>query len=104
MTAIPIEKYLRTGYPEGDREYVDGRLVKRNIRRIDHSDCHTAILVYLAEHYHDYWVLASVRVRVSDTRVRVPDTTCLIGPRPKGDHITEPPFLIVEVLSPEDRA
>jgi Uma2 family endonuclease len=34
----------------------------------------------------------------------VPDVTLVAGPRPAGKIITAPPHLVVEVLSPDDRA
>jgi Uma2 family endonuclease len=41
---------------------------------------------------------------VKPTRFRVPDVTCVLGPQPEGNILYEPPFLVIEVLSPDDRA
>lgn len=38
------------------------------------------------------------------TRFRVPDVVLVAGPKPAGSIIPSPPHLVVEVLSPEDRA
>ena len=43
------------------------------------------------------------RVQVKPTRFRIPDVMVSIG-KPGEQIITQPPFLVVEVLSPEDRA
>ena len=41
------------------------------------------------------------RVRVAATRVRIPDVT-LVRPGPQPNVLTEPPLLVVEILSPDD--
>jgi Uma2 family endonuclease len=43
-------------------------------------------------------------MQVASSRIRVPDVTLVAGPRPAGKIITAPPHLVVEVLSPDDRA
>jgi len=45
-----------------------------------------------------------VRVQVRPSRIRVPDVVLVAGPQPAGRIITVPPHLVVEVLSPDDRA
>jgi Uma2 family endonuclease len=42
------------------------------------------------------------RVQVSPTRFRIPDVTVVLG-GPDGQILRKPPFLCIEVLSPEDR-
>jgi len=32
-----VEKYLRTSFPDADREYIDGRILERNAGKVDHS-------------------------------------------------------------------
>ena len=100
---VSVEEYLRTSHQDGDREYVDGQIVERNLGEFDHSDLQTAIAVYLRTRYQQFWTGVEIRVQVSPTRFRVPDV-CLTLSRPQGRIITPPPFLIVEVLPPDDRA
>jgi Uma2 family endonuclease len=103
-TLVSVEEYLRTGYPDGDREYVDGEVLERNIGELDHSDTQGRILVYLRNHYAQFWSGVAARLQVSATRFRVPDIMFFAGPMPSGRIATTPPHIIVEVLSPEDRA
>lgn len=103
-TLISVEEYLRTSYPDGDREYIDGVVLERNVGEIDHSDLQTTIAVYLRTHYKRFWTGVEVRVQVKPTRFRVPDVSLVLGRRPGGRIITAAPFLVVEVLSPDDRA
>jgi len=101
---VPVEEYLRTSFQDGDREYVDGRIVERNVGEIGHSDLQTSIAFYLRTHYHNIWCGVEVRVQVRPTRFRVPDVTVVLGPKPAGRIIVTPPLLVVEVLSADDRA
>jgi Uma2 family endonuclease len=49
------------------------------------------------------YVLQEVRVQVRPTRYRVPDVCVVLGGRPDEQILTKPPFLCIEILSPEDR-
>ena len=37
QTLVSVEEYLNTSYDGADREYVDGRIVERNLGEKDHS-------------------------------------------------------------------
>ena len=102
-TLISVEEYLRTSYSDGDREYIDGRVVERNVGTIDHAHWQTRMAVFLLSNYPALWTAVAVRVQVRPTRVRIPDVTCIWGPKPESSIIHEPPFLVIEVLSPDDR-
>ncbi len=104
-TLVSVEEYLNTSFQDGDREYIDGRIVERNVGEVDHSDLQGAITAYLRTRYKGrVWVGPEVRVQVQSSRFRVPDITLVAGPRPEGRIIVEPPLLVIEVLSPDDRA
>ena len=104
-TLVSVEEYLNTSFQDGDREYVDCRIVERNVGEVDHSDLETAIAVYLRNAYRKWvWVGVEVRVQATSTRFRVPDVCVVAGPRPQSRVIVEPPLLVIEVLSPDDRA
>ncbi len=103
-TLVAVEEYLSTSYPDGDREYVDGRILERNVGEIEHANLQTRIVFYLLTHYPQFWAAVEVRVQVKSRRFRVPDVTLVAGPEPEGRIIVSPPHLTVEVLSPDDRA
>ena len=103
-TIVSVEEYLHTSYQDGDREYVDGRIVRRNVGEVDHSDVQTRLAFYLRANYPTAWTGVEVRVQVSATRFRIPDITVVRGGKPTGPAVSEPPALVVEVLSPDDRA
>jgi Uma2 family endonuclease len=103
-TLVSVEKYLHTSYADGDCEYVDGEIVERNVGEIDHGDLQSRIYLHLATHYPKFWSAVEVRTQMKSTRFRVPDVVLVAGPRPAGKIIKDPPHLVVEVLSPDDRA
>jgi Uma2 family endonuclease len=104
VTLISVEEYLKTSYPDGDRDYVDGVIVERHLGTIDHADWQSGILFYLRLHYKQIWTAVETRVQVKPTRVRIPDVLCIRNPMPEGAIVRQPPFLVIEVLSPDDRA
>jgi Uma2 family endonuclease len=106
MTTITwntVESYLgRTWHP--DREYIDGRIEERNLGEYDHARLQGALVVWFANHQRDWRirVLPEQRIRVSETRYRIPDVTVLKRSQPIEPVFTHPPLLVIEVLSPED--
>ena len=102
-TVVSVEEYLNTSFEDGDREYVDGRIVERNLGEIEHSHLQTRIATYLCNHYPALWAGVAVPVQVKPTRFRVPDICVVLGGKPEGRIIVAAPFLVVEVLSPDDR-
>ncbi|HVP49047.1 MAG TPA: Uma2 family endonuclease [Bryobacteraceae bacterium] len=104
-TLVSVEEYLRTSFPDADREYVDGRIVERNVGEVDHSDVQSSILHYLRTRYKKrIWAGVTVRVQVKKTRFRIPDVTVVAGSKPAERIIRKPPAVVMEVLSPDDRA
>lgn len=102
-TLVSVEEYLNTSYPD-DREYIDGRIVERNMGTTDHAHWQSRLLVLLSNNFRTVWAAVEVRVQVKPTRFRIPDVTCVKGPMPESSVIQEPPFLVIEVLSKDDRA
>ena len=104
-TLVSVEEYLRTSFPDADREYIDGRIVERNVGEVDHSDLQTAIAHYLRTHYKGrVWAGVEVTVQVKEKRFRIPDVTVMLGSKPDERIIRKPPIVAVEILSPDDRA
>ena len=104
-TLVSVDEYLHTCFPDGDRVYVDGRIVERNLGEVDHSDVQSGILHDLRTHYRKRICAGvEVRVQVRKTRFRIPDVTVMAGSKPTEPIIRKPPLVAVEVLFAEDRA
>jgi Uma2 family endonuclease len=103
-TLVSVDEYLHTVY-RPDCDYVDGMILERNVGEKDHGKLQRAILFYLWER-RDLWnifVIQEQRVQLSPTRYRIPDICVVVGPEPDEQIFTSPPFLCIEILSPEDR-
>ncbi len=101
---ISVREYLSTSY-DPDCDYVDGVVVERNVGEFDHARLQIAIAAYLYARRKELGIIVvpEQRVQVSPTRFRVPDVCVLLGTTPPGQIFTEPPFMCIEILSPEDR-
>lgn len=100
---ISLDEYLVTAY-EPDCDYIDGSLEERNLGEWDHALLQTSIAAFLIARYQaaGVKVLSELRIRVTPSRVRIPDL-CLFLADPQQRVPSTPPFLCVEILSPEDR-
>jgi Uma2 family endonuclease len=103
-TLVSIEEYLSSSY-EPDCDYVDGVLEERNLGEYDHSNLQAALVTYLRNRARAWKVRVVVeqRIRVSATRVRVPDVCVILRDREIEQVPSKPPLVCIEVLSPEDR-
>jgi Uma2 family endonuclease len=103
---VSVEEYLNTSYEGPDREYVDGRIVERNLGEQDHSWPQGELIVFFASTRKTLGTYAfpEQRVQVKATRFRVPDVCVCIGARPAEQVFRTPPFLAIEILSKDDRA
>jgi Uma2 family endonuclease len=79
--------------------------VDRNVGEKSHSQAQGEIFFYLRQRREQWHIfpIQSTRMQVSRTRYRVPDVCVFVGPEPDEQIFTRPPFLCIEILSPEDR-
>src|SRR5712671_4676595 len=103
-TLVSVEEYLNTSYSP-DCEYVEGKILERNLGEFDHSRLQINLGTYLRIREKEWGILAVTeqRVQVKSDRFRVPDVCVVAGARPSEQIYTRPPFLCVEILSKEDR-
>lgn len=102
--SISISEYLATAY-HPDCDYVDGELYERNVGLQPHAALQAIIAATISSHRNQWGVrvLIGQRVRVSETRFRIPDICVLRRDDPKDHIVAWAPLLCVEVLSEEDR-
>jgi Uma2 family endonuclease len=103
-TLVSVEEYVSTTY-DPDCEYVDGRLLDRNIGESDHAGIQGLLIAWLLARQKQFGihVFPELRIQVAPERYRVPDIT-VTTQKISGRILRVPPFLCVEILSPEDRA
>ena len=98
-TLTPVEEYLRSSW-DPDREYVDGVVLERNSGELPHSYLQGLFLrLFEARRLHAF---VELRTQVKPRRFRIPDVLAM-REAPKSRFIRTPPFIVVEILSPEDR-
>jgi Uma2 family endonuclease len=99
---ITFEQYLATEY-HPDREWIDGELRERNVGKFEHARVQYLLALWMGQNEEKWGIIGTTeqRVQVSPNRVRIPDLTLLEkGPQPP--IATDPPVLVVEILSPGD--
>jgi Uma2 family endonuclease len=102
-TLASVTEYLSTSY-HPDCEYIDGVILERNVGERDHSASQGAIFAWFYNRRQELGiaVFPEQRVQVTATRFRVPDVCVTLG-TPAEQIFTKPPFICIEILSPEDR-
>ena len=108
-TFVPVEEYKRTSY-EPDREYVNGMLVERNVGERQPSFLQATLAAYLynlrrADARFAVFTEQRLLLRIGaeSTRYRIPDLCVMAGGYARTSVLAEPPVLVVEILSPDDR-
>jgi Uma2 family endonuclease len=103
-TLVSVGEYLSTAY-RPDREYLDGRILERNLGERDHSVVQTELAIYLGGLRKQLRVQVFVeqRVQVTPSRFRIPDICVVAGAMPTEPVFTHPPFICIEILSKDDR-
>src|ERR1017187_8863429 len=102
-TLISVAEYLATSY-RPDCDYVDGHVEERNLGERDHSNLQMIVSAYLFARRKQWGiqVYPEQRVQVKPNRFRVPDICVVLGATEE-QVLTKPPFLCIEIVSPEDR-
>jgi len=103
-TAISVEQYLHTSFPDLDREYRDGEIVERSLPDYLHGRAQGALFAF-------FWALRSkfplfpcveTRMRLRSNLVLIPDVAVFYPTEPPPVPET-PPLIVIEVLSADDR-
>ncbi len=100
---IPVEVYLTSDY-RPDCDYVDGEVLERTLGGRKHGRLQLKLgAFFLARQEHlGTYAIVEQRVQVQPGRYRVPDVCVLLGSTEE-EVLSVPPFLCIEILSPEDR-
>jgi Uma2 family endonuclease len=102
---MDVSDYLRTSFEGPDCEYLDGEIVERNMGEIPHSDVQSNLIGLLRQLRSRLGlrVMPEIRIQISPTRYRVADLAVWRSDEIGTGIPTVAPFLVVEILSPEDR-
>ncbi|MBZ5677524.1 MAG: Uma2 family endonuclease [Acidobacteriia bacterium] len=103
--ALPVEEYLHTAFPDLDKEYRDGVLVERSLPDYLHSKTQRLLIVLLSalEKTFPVFVCPELRLQVRPGLYRIPDVAVFYPKEPQERVPATPPFVAIEILSPDDR-
>jgi Uma2 family endonuclease len=102
-TLISVDEYLHTVY-RPDCDYVDGEVLERNMAERTHGVTQRELLIIFTVRHPEWNAFAfpEQRIQVRSTRFRIPDVCVYVDEEPKEEIFHTPPFLCIEILSPED--
>jgi Uma2 family endonuclease len=103
-TALSAEEYLRTSFPDLDREYRDGEIVERALPDYPHGKTQAllvALFLALAEQLSLH-PCVETRMRVRPNRYLIPDVAVFHPDEPESVP-QAPPLVAIEILSSDDR-
>ena len=97
-TLLTVEQYLNTPF-EYEPEFVDGELVERPMP----TPLHGWLMTLLSGHLREAgYCLMDTCLRLSNNVVRIPDLS-VFHEFPAERVPTSPPFVTIEIVSPDDR-
>ena len=101
---ISVREYLRTSYSP-DCEYVDGRIVERNVGDKGHSilQMFLAGLFWVNRAAWGVEVYPELRTKLATRLYRIPDVLVVRSGLRFESVLDHPPLIAIEILSPDDR-
>ena len=102
-TLLALEEYLHTSYEGPEPDYIDGELVERSMPNFSHGDTQ----VRLGDAFRPWqerkelFRAAEIRFSVAPKKFRVADFA--VFSRKQKDLPEDPPYAVVEIVSPDDR-
>ena len=102
-TLISVDEYLRTSF-HPDCDFVEGEVLERNVGRRKHSYAQGEIASWFNRRKDAQRLrsMPELRMRVGPNRIRIPDVVVSEMPLPDEEVFTSPPYLCIEVMSPDD--
>ncbi len=104
-TAMTVEEYLHTAFDGLDKEYRDGELVERSLPDKWHGQVQAFLAAFFiaASKSIRMWVYTETRVRIRPGVFLIPDVMVYYPSEAPERVPTTPPFIAIEILSPDDR-
>ncbi len=99
---ISVEEYLTTNYMPSC-EYVDGVLHAKPMGTRKHGIIQARIAALINANFENYEAGSEISVRMSPTKVLIPDVIVQDRKNIQDPYPTEPVHLCIEILSPTDR-
>jgi Uma2 family endonuclease len=103
-TALSVEQYLATSFPNLDKEYRDGELVERSLPDYPHSKTQMRLATFFATAGKSLPIFPAteLRLKVQPRLILIPDVCVFYPNEPQVRFPDEPPFITIEILSLDD--
>lgn len=101
---MPVEVYLRTTYPDLDREYRDGDVLERTLPDYLHGKTQMLLVLFFGALRQSLSIFpcSEVRMKLREGLYLIPDVAVFYATEP-GQIPDTPPLIAIEILSPDDR-
>ena len=104
---VSVEEYLSTSYPDLDREYRDGQIVERSLPDYLHSRTQTLLGVFFEalRKKLSLYPCSELRLKLREGLYLIPDVCVFRGALQPIARLVpaHPPFVVIEVFSPDDQ-
>jgi Uma2 family endonuclease len=103
--ALPVEEYLRTSYPNLDKEYRDGELVERSLPDNLHSKTQGLLIAFFVALRRAFplFTRPELRLKLREGLYLIPDVAVFHPTEPQQPVPDFPPLVAIEVLSLDDK-
>jgi Uma2 family endonuclease len=104
-TALSVEQYLATSFPDLDKEYWDGELVERPLPTYLHGKTQGLLMAFFVALRKTLAVFpaSELRLKIRSNLVLIPDVCVFHPTEPTQEYPDTPPFIAIEILSPDDK-
>ena len=103
--ALPVEEYLRTAFPDLDKEYRDGVLVERSLPDYLHGKTQGLLFAFFAALRKTLSVFPAVetRLKLRSNIYLISDVVVFHPSEPRERVPDSPPLIAIEVVSRDDK-
>src|ERR1700722_9543296 len=104
-SAMPVDRYLHTSFPDLDQEFRDGELVERSLPDYLHSRAQALLIVFFEALRKRFSVYScpELRLKLREGLYLIPDVSVFCPAPPSEGIPSTPPLVVIKILSPDDR-
>ena len=105
QTQVSVEEYLRTSFDGADCEFVDGKIVERNVGGNQHSTAQGRLIEFFYDlrKSHPLYARPELRFKLAEGQFRVADVAVFEGEPPIDEAPSNAPLIVIEIVSRDDR-
>jgi Uma2 family endonuclease len=104
-TALSVEQYFATSFPDLDKEYRDGELVDRSLPDYLHAKTHALLIAFFValRKMQSVFARPGLRLKIRPNLYLIPDEAVFHPTEPTVRYPDSPPLVAIEILSIDDK-